>query len=97
MSLSDTHADYGDSVLREITRQLKAWDDGACSTVVFEPGAVISCCRIHRNREDGEPYVMEFQFSGRLYSCPLFRFQPRTQPVQLVGAEGIPAREAAAI
>jgi hypothetical protein len=64
---------------------------------MLEPGAVISCCRIHRNCEDGEPYVMEFHYSGRLYSCPLFRFQPRTQPVQLVGGEGIPAREAVAL
>jgi hypothetical protein len=63
--------------------------------VIFEPGAVITGCRIHRNREGGEPYVMEFHHSGRVYYCPLFRFQPRTQAIQLLGVEGIPAREAA--
>ena len=84
-------------MLREITRQLMAWDAGARSAVTLEPGAVLSNCRIHRNCEDGEPYVMEFQHSGRLYSCPLFRFQPRTQAVPLVWVEEIPAREAAAV
>ena len=96
MSLSGTHGLRG-LVVREIVRQLKAWDTGSRSAVTLEPGAVVSCCRIHRDREDGEPYVMEFQHSGRLYSCPLFRFQPRTQPIQLVGVSGGPAREAAAI
>ena len=96
MSLSDTDGLRG-LLLREITRRLTAWDVTTRSTVIFEPGTVISSCRIHRDREDGEPYVMEFRHSGRLYSCPLFRFQPRTQAVPFVGAERIPAREEAAV
>ena len=84
-------------VVREITRRLAVWDTGACSAVVLEPGAVLTRCRIHRNHEGGEPYVMEFHHAGRLYSCPLFRFQPRTQPVEFVGAESAPAREAVAV
>ncbi|MGA2271413.1 MAG: hypothetical protein ABSH44_23355 [Bryobacteraceae bacterium] len=40
---------------------------------------------------------MEFQSSGRRYTCPLFRFQPRTRAVELVWVEGIPAREAVAV
>jgi hypothetical protein len=40
---------------------------------------------------------MEFQSSGRRFASPLFRFQPRTQAVDLVCVEGIPAREAVAV
>jgi hypothetical protein len=96
VSLSDTTRIAGILLLREITRQLTVWDTGARSVVVLEPGTVISGCRIHRNHEDGEPYVVEFQFSGRLYSCPLFRFQPRTQSILMAGSSGSPVREAAA-
>ena len=53
-------------------------------------------CRVYRNREGDEPYLMEFRYSGRQYSCPLVRFQPRTQSLQPAGAEEIPAREALA-
>jgi hypothetical protein len=71
----------------------------ASSAVTLEPGAILYSCRIHRNShvetETGaEVYVMEFQSSGRRYSSPLVRFQPRTQAVDLVWVEGIPAREA---
>jgi len=40
---------------------------------------------------------MEFQSSGRQFNSPLFRFQPRTQAVDLVWLGGIPAREAVAV
>jgi hypothetical protein len=74
----------------------------AGSAVTLEPGATLYLCRIHRNShaETGtgsEVYVMEFQSSGRRYTCPLFRFQPRTRAVELVWVEGIPAREAVAV
>jgi hypothetical protein len=67
----------------------------AGSSVTLEPGAILCACRIRRNghaeTETGaEVYVMEFQSSGRQYSAPLFRFQPRTQAVDLVSVEEIP-------
>jgi hypothetical protein len=95
VSLSDTHELRGLG-LRKITQELQAWDNGAGSIVTLEPGVVLSSCQIHRDRQDGEPYVMEFQHSGKVYSCPLFRFQPRTQPIDVVGIGAIPAREAVA-
>jgi len=79
--------DYGDkSVNREIVRPLAAWDVDDKSTRIIEPGAVISECRILRNRAPGaEPYVMEFEFGGHRCSCPLFTFQPRTQALSAAG------------
>ena len=74
----------------------------AGSAVTLEPGAILYSCGIHRNShaetETGaEVYVMEFQSSGRRYFSPLFRFQPRTQVVDLIWVEGIPARETVAV
>jgi hypothetical protein len=74
----------------------------AGSAVALEPGAILYSCRIHRNShaeiETGaEVYVMEFQSSRRRYTSPLCRFQPRTQAVDLVWVEGIPAREVVAV
>jgi hypothetical protein len=74
----------------------------AGSAVTLEPGAILYSCRIlrhsHAETEAGsEVYVMEFQSSGRRFTSPLFRFQPRTQAVDLVWVEGIPAREAVAV
>lgn len=73
---------------REIIRPLEAWDVEECSTWVLGAGTVLSGCRIVRNDAPGdEPYVMEFDFSGRRYACPLFTFQPRTQV--LAGAAAV--------
>jgi hypothetical protein len=67
-------------VNREIIKPLAVWDRDFCSTSVLQPGAILSACRILRNRAAGtEPYVMEFDSAGHRYSCPLFTFQPRTQ------------------
>jgi hypothetical protein len=92
----------GFRVLREAIRPLEAWDAAARSTVTLEPGALLSCCQVHRGRDTEveagfEPYVMEFESSGRQYTCALFRFQPRTQAVELVWVQGIPACEAVAV
>ena len=89
-------------MIREVSSPLAAWDVAAGSAVTLEPGAILYSCRIHRNShaetETGtEVYVMEFQSSGRRYFSPLFRFQPRTQAVDLIWVEGIPAREAVAV
>src|SRR5664280_938173 len=67
-------------VNREIVRPLAAWNLDDCFTWVLDPGAILSGCRILRNHAPGaEPYVVEFDFAGHRYSCPLFIFQPRTQ------------------
>jgi hypothetical protein len=76
---------------RAIMRPLEAWDRDDGSTWVFDAGAVVGGCRIVRNDAPGdEPYVVEFDFSGRRYACPLFAFQPRTQilaPTAVVATE----------
>lgn len=92
----------GFRVLRKAIRPLDAWDALARSAVTLEPGALLSCCRIHRSSDTEieaglETYLMEFESSGRRYTCPLFRFQPRTQAAELVSVEGIPARKVMAI
>jgi hypothetical protein len=74
----------------------------AGGVVTLESGAILYSCRIHRRSHaeteaGSEVYVMEFQSSGRRYVSPLVRFQPRTRAVDLVGVEGIPAREAVAV
>ena len=89
-------------MIREVSSPLAAWDVAASSAVTLEPGAILYSCRIHRNShaetETGaEVYVMEFQSSGRRYTSPLCRFQPRTRAVDLVWVEGIPAREVVAV
>ena len=65
---------------REIIRPLDAWDMDDLYTTVLQPGAILSRCRIRCNRAPGaEPYVVEFEFAGHRYFCPLFSFQPRTR------------------
>ena len=81
---------------------LAAWDVASGSAVTLEAGAILYSCRLCRRSrvetETGaEVYVMEFQSSGRRYFSPLFRFQPRTQVVDLIWVEGIPAREGLAV
>jgi len=71
-------------VIREVVKPLVAWNADLRSNATLPPGSILSGCRIETNRiahpESGvEPYVMEFLWSGRLYLCPLFRFQPRTR------------------
>ena len=75
-------------VNREIIRPLEAWDRDDCSTWVLDPGVILSGCRILRNHAPGaEPYVVEFEFAGHRYSCPLFAFQPRTQALATTAVE----------
>jgi hypothetical protein len=67
-------------VNREIIKPLAAWNLDVCSKSLLQPGAILSACRILHNHAPGaEPYVVEFDFAGHHYSCPLFAFQPRTQ------------------
>ena len=63
---------------------------------------MLSGCRIEPNAiahpDAGvEPYVMEFHFAGHRYVCPLFCFQPRTQPAAPVPLEGADALKAIAV
>ena len=88
--------DWVIGVLREVIRSLEAWDRAARCQVTIRPGEVLSGCRIQFNglmHADSavEPYVMEFHCSGREYLCPLYRFQSRTQVLELVSLEGAPA------
>jgi len=80
-------------MLRETTGEFRAWDVSKRSAVTLEPGSLLSHCRIRRHSQTevdsgAEAYEVEFQAGGRLHICPLFRFQPRTRAVELVGVGG---------
>lgn len=89
-------------MLRETNSSLDAWDVFGCSEVTLEPGSLLSRCRILRHNQTeidsgAEAYEVEFHVQGRLHICPLFRFQPRTQAVEMTAAEGLPARDTVAV
>jgi hypothetical protein len=53
---------------------------------MLKPGALLSRCEILRNSNaESDPaadvYVMAFECEDRRYTCPLFRFLPRTHTV----------------
>ena len=81
-------------VRREVIRRLEAWDPATQSPVMLEAGSIIGFHRIRRNSpvdigDGAEAYDVEFESAGHLYICPLFRFQPRTEAVEvLVVAHG---------
>jgi len=64
--------------MREVINPLSVWDAGTSRQILLPPGAILTACQIRRTA--GE-YAVEFQSEGRHYTCPLFRFQPRTQPL----------------
>jgi hypothetical protein len=72
--------------MREVIQALRVWDTDLCHQTLLAPGTILAACRILRkwSSEDGiEEYAVEFEAGGRRYACPLFRFQPRTQAVDL--------------
>jgi len=88
-------------VLRETISRLSVWDAGAHTQTTLEPGAVLEFCRVYHNGPtlagEADAYEVEFHSAGRCYTCPLYRFQPRTRLLRLVSVEAIPAREAVAV
>lgn len=78
--------------MREVISSLAVWDASARRQVLLPPGAILTGCQIRRNWNLGgdqgsEPYTVEFECGGQDFVCPLFLFQPRTEPVdQTVGA-----------
>ena len=81
--------------MRRVCRPLSAWDVGARSLAGLEPGAILSAWKVSRVEGD-DPYLVHFESGGRQYTCPLFRFQPRTETAEAPAAhETIPARDAA--
>jgi len=52
---------------------------------LLSPGTVLLECRVSRRalaaEGDGDPYQVRFVANGRAYSCPLYAFQPRTEPL----------------
>ena len=72
--------------MREVIQALPVWDADLGRQTLLAPGTVLAMCRIRRQwkSEDGiEEYAMEFETGGHRYACPLFRFQPRTQAIDL--------------
>lgn len=64
--------------MREVINSLSVRDMGTNRQILLPPGAILTACHILRTA--GE-YAVEFQSEGRQYICPLFQFQPRTQPL----------------
>jgi hypothetical protein len=69
---------------RTVIGKLKVWDVAAGAGATLEPGGTLCSCEMSRDSAAAgtDPYVMQFLSAGRLYTCPLFRFQPRTQFVR---------------
>jgi len=72
-------------MIREVISALRVWDAVARREILLPPGTVLTGCQIRRHgnvgREEGpEAYAMEFRAGGQTYTCPLFLFQPRTEP-----------------
>jgi len=89
-------------VLRETISRLSVWDAVAHAQTTLEAGAVLEFCRVYRNdatvmEGEGDAYQVKFHSAGHQYTCPLYRFQPRTRLLELVSVEAIPAREAVAV
>jgi hypothetical protein len=83
-------------VLRELISPLQVWDCAAHATAILKPGALITRFEILKNSNtESDPqadvYLMAFETQGRSYTCPLFRFLPRTHAV----AGSAPAEETA--
>ena len=72
----------GIRVVREVSQPLPVWDAAARSDTTLHPGAVLCSWQIHRSAGvEAEAYLMEFHSAGRLYTCPLYLFQPRTRVI----------------
>ena len=70
----------------EVISSLKAWNPAGHREVTLPPGTILTECRIRSHGNFGadesvEAYIMEFEFEGQTFACPLFLFQPRTERV----------------
>jgi hypothetical protein len=64
-------------VARTVLSTLEVWDTSFLSAARLLPGTILDGYRIRRSL-DGQAYMMEFEFSGKQYYCPLVSFQSRT-------------------
>jgi hypothetical protein len=95
-------ADGDRNLLRETIRPLEAEDTQTRTQTLLQMGTPLSGWLIRRNNSEGtasgaDVYLVEFQSAGRRYRCPLYRFQARTQAIELARVDCVPAREAAAV
>jgi hypothetical protein len=77
-----THFETGIGLIRELVGSLEVRDSGGGSGVRLEAGQFVSLLRIRCEPPAGsdvDPYVAEFECSGRIYTCPLYCFQARTR------------------
>jgi hypothetical protein len=80
-------------LIRELVSSLDVWDIGARADVRLEAGLLVSVLRIRCEPLAGPavtPYLAEFECRGRTFTCPLYRFQARTQTAELELAETVP-------
>ena len=80
--LSEPVWEPGIGVSRRIVKPLAAREAAGSSIVILPPDTRIQSCQIVFNRTPGgDPYAVEFEASGKRYTCPLFLFQPRTEAI----------------
>ena len=87
-------------MIRELVSSLEAWDAGRSSVVRLEAGQLVYVQRVRCEPLAGhaaDPYVAEFECGGRIYTCPLYRFQARARVVDPETVEAIPEPNAAAV
>jgi hypothetical protein len=88
-------------VARTVISKLDVWDSAGVLAARLQPGTIVDCCRIRRGiaavEGCGQVYVMEFEWSGAQYHCPLVSFQSRTLAIDTSQADENPARDAVAI
>jgi len=71
---------------RETISHLEVWDVAARENVLLEAGLPVSVLRLRcepPGGASGTPYLTEFECRGRVYTCPLYSFQARTQTARM--------------
>ncbi|HKA02356.1 MAG TPA: hypothetical protein VKE70_37855 [Candidatus Solibacter sp.] len=88
LSLSLSRTPHFARGLKRVTRVtigvLSVREDSPSGSAVLLPlGTVLSECCVFRRplAAECDPYEVRFLANGRSYTCPLYAFQPRTEPL----------------
>lgn len=86
-------------MIRELVSSLDAFDVCTQADVRLEAGSLVSLLRIRCEplaASAPAPYLAEFECSDRVYTCPLYQFQARTETAAVEFADALPERKVAA-
>jgi len=84
--LSGLTHETGRGLSRVTIADLMVWDTATGEPVLLRPGVVLEGCRTVRLDQRCSNHSMEFRAAGTVYRCPLYAFQPRTEPLQIAEA-----------